>query len=257
MNIFKQLIISLYSPKDIATFRQQGIGKTILYVFLLTLLSVLPSFYYFNTSMTTGFHLLEDTIQNELPPFTIENGELMAAEQAPVTINKSDFTIIFDSTGTVDQTDVSRSDNTILFLKNEVVYSVSGQAQSMPYSTIGDITVTQEDLLSVLTSIDSMLPVMIPLIDTIIYLFSASMKFIEVSVLALFGLALKNIMGKNLRYRYLWRIAAYSVTLPTVFFMIMESLKTIVPSGFFIHWFVAIMMLMLTLKEVPSEKTAS
>ena len=256
MNIFKQLIVSLYSPKDIATFRQQGIGKTILYVFLLTLLSVLPSFYYFNTSMTNGFHVLEDTIQNELPPFTIENGELMADEQAPVTINKSDFTIIFDSTGTVDQTNVSQSDNTILFLKNEVIYSVSGQAQSMPYSTLGDITVTQEDLLSVLTSIDSMLPVMIPLIDTIIYLFSASMKFIEVSVLALFGLALKNIMGKNLNYRYLWRIAAYSVTLPTVFFMIMESLKTIVPSGFFIHWFVAIMMLMLTLKEVPSEKTA-
>ena len=64
-------------------------------------------------------------------------------------------------------------------------------------------------------------------------------------------------MGKNVSYRYLWRISAYSVTLPTVFFTIMESLKTIVPSGFFIHWFVAIMMLMLTLKEVPSEKTAS
>jgi Protein of unknown function (DUF1189) len=257
MNIFKQLIVSLYSPKDIATFHQQGIGKTILYVFLLTLLAVLPSFYYFNTSITTGFHVLEDTVQNELPPFTIENGELVADEQTPVTINKNDFSIIFDSTGTVDQTDVSGSDNTILFLKNEVIYSVSGQSQSMPYSTLGDITLTQEDLLSVINSIDSMLPVMIPLIDIIIYLFSASMKFIEVSVLALFGLALKNMMGKNISYRSLWRVAAYSVTLPTVFFTIMESLKTIVPSGFFIHWFVAIMMLVLTLKEISSKKVAS
>lgn len=257
MNIFKQLIVSLYSPKDIATFRQQGIGKTILYVFLLTLLSVLPSFYYFNTSITTGFQALEDTVQNELPPFTIKNGELISDEQTPVTVNKNNLTIIFDSTGTLDQTDVSRSDNTISFLKNEVIYSVSGQSQSMPYSTLDDITITQEDLLSVITSIDSMLPVMIPLTDTIIYLFSASMKFIEVSVLALFGLALKNMMGKTISYRYLWRVAAYSLTLPTVFFTIMESLKSIVPSGFFIHWFVAIIMLMLALKEIPSKKITS
>ena len=40
MNIFKQLIVSLYSPKDIAKFHQQGIGKTILFVFFLTLISV-------------------------------------------------------------------------------------------------------------------------------------------------------------------------------------------------------------------------
>ncbi|MCQ6273681.1 DUF1189 domain-containing protein [Bacillus sp. V3B] len=256
MNIFKQLIVSLYSPKDISTFRQQGIGKTILYVFFLTLLSVLPSFYYFSTSITAGFHALEETVQNELPSFTIENGELISDEQSPITINKNDFTIIFDSTGTVDQTNASRSDNTFFLLKNEVIYSDSGQTQSMPYSTFGNVNIAKEDLLSFFTSIDSILPIMIPVIDTVIYLFSASIKFIEISVLALFGLVLKNMMLKNMSYRHLWRMATYSVTLPTIFFTIMEGLKTTVPNAFFIHWFVAIMMLMLTLKEIPSEKIA-
>lgn len=256
MNIFKQLIVSLYSPKDISTFRQQGIGKTILYVFFLSLLSVLPSFYHFGTSITTGFQILEETVQNDLPPFTIENGELMADEQAPITINKNDFTIIFDSTGTIDQKDVSQSNNTIFFLKSEAIYSAAGQAQSMPYSTLGDVTITKEDLLSFITSMDSILPIMITVIDIVIYLFSASTKFIEISILALFGLALKNLLGKNIHYRHLWRIAAYSVTLPTIFFMIMEGLKTIVPNSFFIHWFVSIMILMLTIKEIPSEKNS-
>ena len=37
MNVFKQLIVSLYSPKDISTFHHQKIGKTFLYVLILTL----------------------------------------------------------------------------------------------------------------------------------------------------------------------------------------------------------------------------
>ncbi|WP_174881655.1 DUF1189 family protein, partial [Metabacillus niabensis] len=39
MNIFKQLFTSIYSPRTISTFRFQGIGKTILFVFILTLVS--------------------------------------------------------------------------------------------------------------------------------------------------------------------------------------------------------------------------
>ena len=59
-----------------------------------------------------------------------------------------------------------------------------------------------------------------------------------------------------MQYRHLWRLSAYAVTLPTIFFTIMEALKTIVPGGFLIHWFVAVIMLMLTLKELNTEKTS-
>ncbi|WP_071395767.1 DUF1189 domain-containing protein [Bacillus tuaregi] len=255
MNIFKQLIVSLYSPRNIAGFRQQGTGKTIFYVFFLTLLSVLPSIYYFSTSMMAGFNAVEDTITSEIPSFTIENGELVVEENAPITIKSGDLTVVFDGTGTLDQADVSRSDNTIFFLKNEITYTITGQTQSFPYSMLGDTAVTKEDLLSIINSLDSLLPVMLPITLIIIYLFSTAMKFIEVTILALIGLALKNLAGKPLRYGQLFRLAAYSITLPTIFFIIMDSLQTVVPSGFFIHWFVAIMMLMLSIKEVQSDST--
>lgn len=254
MNIFKQLIVSLYSPKDIAAFKKQGIGKTILYIFFLTLLSVLPSFYYFSTSITTGLDAIKNTIESEVPPFTIDNGELNMEQNTPITLNNGDMTIIFDSTDTLDQADVSRSENTIYFLKNEFAYNITGQTQSFPYSMLGDTKVTRDDLLSLIHSLDSILPVVIPISMTVIYLLSAAMKFIEITVLALIGLALKNLTGKNLHYSQLFRLAAYSVTLPTIFFIIMDSLQTIVPNGFIIHWFVAIMMLMLAIKEIPSNK---
>ena len=60
MNVFKQLIVSLYSPKDISTFRHQKIGKTFLYVLILTLLSILPSIYHFSTSMVDGVDTIKE-----------------------------------------------------------------------------------------------------------------------------------------------------------------------------------------------------
>jgi len=257
MNIFKQLIVSLYSPKDISAFRQQGIGKTILYVFLLTLISLLPTLYFFSTTTINGVNILRDTIQNDLPAFTIENGELLSDKTAPVTINKNDLTILFDSTGTVNQEDARRTTNSIFFLKNELTYTIGGQSQSMPYSMFNNMTITKDDLLELTSSMDSFLPILLPIISVVIYLFSTISKFIGVSFLALIGLALKNMLGKEIKYGRLWRLSAYSVTLPTIFFMIMDSLQTIVPSGFFIYWFVSIIILILVLKEIPSSKMIS
>lgn len=254
MNIFKQLFVSLYSPKDIAAFLHQGIGKTILYVFLLTLISVLPSFYYFNTAMTSGFETIKETFEKEIPSFTIEDGELTSDEKSPITINKGDLTFIFDSTGTVGQEEVARAGNTIALLKNEWVYAAAGQSQSIPYTMMGISTITDKDLLNLFSSMESMLPVMVPVTDAFMYIFSSAMKFIEVSILALFGLLLQNMVNKSIQYRHLWRLSAYCVTLPTIFFTIMESLQTVVPGGLLINWFVALIMLMLTLKELNMQK---
>ena len=45
VSIFTLFYKSLYNPKEIAKFRFLGIGKTILFVFFLILLSSLPGFY--------------------------------------------------------------------------------------------------------------------------------------------------------------------------------------------------------------------
>jgi hypothetical protein len=256
LNIFKQLIVSLYSPKDISSFVKQGIGKTILYVLLLTLISLLPTFYLFNTSVINEIEDLQETLKNNLPAFVIENGELVSDETAPLTINKNDLTVIFDSTGTITSDVARASSNSIHMLKDELVYTMAGQSQSFPYSLLTD-TLTKEDLVELTSSMDSLLPIILPLTSVTIYLFSSISKCIGVSFLALIGLALKNIVSADLTYGKLWRLSAYSVTLPTIFFMIMEALKTFVPNGFFIYWLVAIIMLVLVIKEFSSSQQKS
>ncbi|MGQ0517969.1 DUF1189 family protein, partial [Bacillus sp. D-CC] len=48
MSIFTQLVKSVYSPKDMALFRFQKIGKTILYIMLLCLITTIPRTFFFN-----------------------------------------------------------------------------------------------------------------------------------------------------------------------------------------------------------------
>jgi hypothetical protein len=51
-------------------------------------------------------------------------------------------------------------------------------------------------------------------------------------------------------------MAAYSETLPTLFFTIMSAIKTTVPNSFLINWFVVIIVLYLAINEIPKPKKA-
>jgi hypothetical protein len=256
MNIFKQFYKSTHSPKDIASFRFQGIGKTILYVFLLTLLSILPSIYYLSTMLTAGIEDTKSVMNNELPPFTIDNGSLSAESDVPITIEKGDFTIIIDSTGVITTEDVEDENNAIALLKNDFAVAAEGKIDIYSYSMLEGLTLSKEDIIDIVDTVDGMKGIIIPVISVFMFLFSSAVNFIEVSILAWFGLLLKSLAGKSISYRYLWRMAAYSVTLPTVFFTIMGALNTSVPNSFIINWFVEIIILYLALKEIPNEKTS-
>ncbi|SEM29003.1 Maltodextrin utilization protein YvdJ [Mesobacillus persicus] len=253
MNIFVQFFKSIYSPKDIASFRLQGIGKTILYVFLLSAISVFPTIYFSNTAIKEAVSVIEETIKEDLPDFQIENGLLTSTENEPILITKGDFSIIFDSSGTMDTSNVTTGD-TLALLKQEMVLIAGGEANSIPYSMLGAQTTTKQEIETFIDGSDSALAIFLPIFSLAIYLFTSGIGFIEISIIALFGLLLKNLVGKPLQYRHLWRMAAYSVTLPTVFFTIMSLLQVHVPFGSLINWFVSLTVLLLAIQEVPHSK---
>lgn len=254
MNIFKQLVLSLYSPKSIASWRYQGIGKTILFVFLLTLISILPTAIQVSSSIINGLQAAQETINEKVPSFTIENGKLTSDENSPITIEQNDFTIIFDPSGEIALKDIDSSGNTIALLKNEFAITSGGTVENVSYSMVNDLKLTKDDAIEFLNSLDSLLSVIISIFVILIYLFSSAMKFIGITVLALIGTMLKKSEAKPIQYRHLWRIAAYSITLPTIFFTIMDSVQTPVPYGVLLNWFVSILVLVLALKEIPQSE---
>lgn len=251
MNVFKQLYVSLYSPKDMATFRNQGIGKTILFVFLLTLISIIPSSYYFNVMIKDGIHMIQETISTEMPNFEIKNGKLTVEGGQPTIINKNGFVIFVDDSGKVNPDEVSsRFTNGIALLKSEFVIISEGNVQSSPYSFIEG---TNQSISLWMDEADRLLWVFLAIMMFIFYIVAAALMFLKVTIFAVFGLIIKNALAKPLRYAELWKISAYCLTLPTIFFTIMDIFQTTVPLSMTLSWFIIFILLLLTLKEVPEE----
>lgn len=138
MNIFKQFIKSIYSPKDISTFRNQGMGKTFLYIFFLSVLSVLPLFINFVQNFNNIYDDAVRIINEEVPDFSIQDGKLHTDINEPVIIEESgNSTFIIDSTGQTTVDDVeSNYDDTLAFLEYDVVINLNNQTQTISYQQL-------------------------------------------------------------------------------------------------------------------------
>lgn len=251
LNLFKQFYVSLYSPRDIASFRNQGLGKTILYVFLLSLVAIIPTSYYFNMVIKDGIGTIQETLTTEMPKFEIKNGTLTVEGNQSTVINKNGFTIFVDDTGTLTTNELAdRATNGVALLKSEFVVISSGHIQSSPYSFIEG---NNDTISSWLEDADQLLWIFLIIMSFIIYILIAAFTFLKVTIFSVFGLVFKNALAKPLSYAQIWKITAYCLTLPTVFFTIMDSFQATVPFRMSLSWFIIFILLFLTLKEIPQE----
>lgn len=254
MNIFTQFYRSLYSPKDIALTRNQGIGKTILYIFFISILTILPLFITFVQVFNDTYNLSERMVNKELPDFRIEEGQLKSDLAKPLIMNEANnTTFIFDSTGEISVDKAATYHNAIAFLEYDAVISFSGQTETMPYSTLGIDNLTKQDLQSFIDGIGSLKTVILVVTFIFYYLIQVAGHLITVTVLALIGLILKNALKLQINYGNIWRMSAYALTLPAMFFMIMNYFQAVVPFSSIINWTVMIIMLHLAMKEIQNE----
>ncbi|WP_347549591.1 DUF1189 domain-containing protein [Pseudalkalibacillus hwajinpoensis] len=254
MNIFKQLFYSLFSPKMMARFRFQKLGKPILYVFLLMFLTSVPVGIITAISFTNAYDELK-TYMTEVPDFTLQDGTLTSDQDKPLVREEGEGTFIFDATGETKPDDVEAYDSVIAFLEDRIIINENGARQEFDYSNFSTMTFTKHDVMELSKNLDSLLPIFIPLLIFVVYLLQTGLKFIGITVLATIGLLLRSMTKRKVSYKQLWVLSVYAVTIPTIFFAIMALIRTTVPFGFLVYWFVAITLLYLTLKEIPLPKS--
>jgi hypothetical protein len=254
MSLIHQWIKSLYSPKDIAKFRFQTIGKTILYVFLLSLLSIIPASIYNSIDIVKAVNDFDDIIDTTLPDFSIEDQRLISDVNEPTLFNSNGTYVLFDPTGKWTVEELEKYDNSIGFLSGELAYHSNNFTQSLQYEMLGDLSLSKEALSDYIDTFSSILPILLTLIILASFLFAAGIKFIEISIFALFGLTLAGLVKNTIPYRRLWVISAYCITLAVTFLMLMNLIKIDVISPYFVYWFVTLIILYLTLREIPVKK---
>ncbi len=144
MSIFTQFVKSIYSPKDMALFRFQKIGKTILYIMLLCLITTIPRTFLYGSFIQDGVSMVNQVIDKDLPDFKIENGELKADIDQPIEKEEGNALFVFDP----NSTDLEKYQNkTGLFvLKDKVVSMGNGQIQTYSYNDLLGASLEKKDL---------------------------------------------------------------------------------------------------------------
>ncbi|WP_166786795.1 DUF1189 domain-containing protein [Jeotgalibacillus salarius] len=254
MNIFKQLLKSLYSPKDIARFRFQGIGKTILFVFLLAFLSIIPAVIQVSVIGEGLFAEGEDLLLNELPSFEVDNGQLQTDAEEAVTADSSGFTFYVDGSNEMTADDLVNDDAAVAFLSDRLAVSTAGSVQEYQYNTFEGINLSSEGIASLLSSLEGAKYIIYFFILSFIFVLVAGMLFVKATIFGWIGTKLAKSVNRKLTYRHSFRIAAYSSALPAVFFLIADLAGSLIPFAMLINWFVTGMMLYLSINEIPKPK---
>ncbi|WP_335869357.1 DUF1189 domain-containing protein [Bacillus sp. 2205SS5-2] len=254
MNIFSQLFKSLYSPKDIAKVRFQGIGKTLLFVFFLSLLASIPIIISLTTLVNKTIDEGSAILEGDIPSFEIVNGSLKTDQTAPFSIVEDHFTFHIDpssdSLNSVDQNSFI-----VGLVKNKMIIATEGNQQEIPYNQLSELEITNDSVLTYIDMFQSSLIIFLPIIYIIIYLFSSFITFIKVLLFAVIGLFIAKMLKRKLSYRQSFRLTAYANSLPIIFFLIMDLLKTTIPAGLLLNWLIITVMLYLTINEIPQSRS--
>lgn len=246
---------SLYSPKDIAVKRFEKIGKSILYVFILSLLSIIPASIYSSQDVNKVAKEFDEIVKTTIPDFEIEDGKLTSSIKKPTTFVHNETYILFDPTGEWEVTELNQYEQSIGLLQEEFAYNIGGTMQTIPYTMLTGVITSKDDFVNFVEKMQSILPILIALIILASYIFSTGIKFIEISIIAMFGLSFTRILNKDLPYRRLWLLSAYSITLAVTFLTLMHLLNITVIYSYFVYWFVSLTMLYLALREIPGTKS--
>ncbi|WP_410983635.1 DUF1189 domain-containing protein [Bacillus cereus] len=250
MSIFTQLIKSLYSPKDMALFRFQKMGKTILYVMLLCFIATIPKTFIFGNFVQDVVSSVHQSIEKDLPDFKIENGELHADVKEPIIKEDGNFVFVFDPNAT--NTNAYANKQGVFVLKDKVVSMNNNQTQSQSYSDFGNGTFEKKDIQGIVSAIDNVYPFLMFGVGIAIYLFQLFISFLGTTILAFIGSAM--VGQRKVSYKQVWTLTAYSYTIPTIFFMIMNALNINVPGTFYLYTAIILIVLYLTIKEIPKPK---
>ncbi|WP_252311694.1 DUF1189 domain-containing protein [Sinobaca sp. H24] len=256
MSMIQLFIKSLYSPLHIARFRFQKITKTILYIFFLMALASIPAGIALSQSLSHVSDELDTLLQEDVPDFSIENGELISEAEGPQTIGEGGRELIFDPSGEVTAEEIASSGQSAL-LQEEVVIGSGDNSQVYSYSQAGSISFTKQELSNLAASLQDVFYILIPVAVVGLYLLNTTLKFIGIFALSVFGLMIRKTSPIPLSYRFIWTMSAFAVTLPTMIIALLDLFPFQIPAVFTIYWVIAFFMLYRAFRSLPRPKKSS
>lgn len=212
MNFFRRFLNSIINFNSYAYFIRQTAGKAVLYLFLVSLffgivITIRPVVF-INTELPS----ILDRIAEEIPDFTLENGILDIQGEMPLMLGSESYPIIIDTTGKSDESALDEYASGVFISATEMVQKSPETFHVTPFKDIRTFRITKETLLDMLP----LIRVMGIVVAFLLALFFIVVRFLSAVILSIAGLFAANIKGLRLRFRDVFKLSAYALTLPTL-----------------------------------------
>lgn len=229
MNVFSEMVHSVYDTKCYGQFLRDKKGKTFLFGFLLVM------FYFLITIMVpfTKFQLsrggVVNLINEAVPDFTIENRTVTVAR--PVEYQEGNTYIFVDTDVSLEDSRIEgylRNYGQVVILDRErAVVKSSGQTQEIVYRDMDSETYMTKDRL--LQKISPVITVVLAAGLLIIFVGMELLFFFGVLFVGLLGMIVASCMQYPLTFGQLYKLGIYTRTTPLMIKAVMSFLPFGIP----------------------------
>lgn len=251
--------IGFKDPKQLVRVRSMTRKQLLAYFALLTFILTFSMTSVLTNVMT---NLQEDgsEIAETIPPFTIENNQLIAEEDQESYVHQTNsFLLFFDPNGAIQTEEIDTNLERlnvpigIGLMQDEFYLNVTGQTIPVSYEQLDGVD--QDRFIDLLSQIGSLSPLVILLMFIVAYLASGFVLLYEWLIVALFANILVTLLRLRSPFKKNARMALVSLSIPTLLLSIIEAFGYIVPFAFELKLGFTIYFLFTSLKTlVPVKK---
>ena len=223
-NFFKKFINCIYNLKALVTYPKYGIGKAILYVFLISALLGGIRGISIGYKIDKEMNNLSTILKNDGFKFNIEEG-ILHIEHSPLKVEGTSSLIYIDENKSLSEIDdlkdiTVHNDNNILFLHDGISLEAGSYKQKAHYEDLIGNTKIDNDILFGELDYVLKITVAIVILYTILFTFiNTLINCLFVTAFASFSLLFMRIFMK---YTILYSLSLYVCTLPFIFQTILQ-----------------------------------
>jgi hypothetical protein len=242
---------SFYNFTAYKEFLVQGLGKSILYIFLVTLifstLANINTIGKFNSELSN----IQETFIHNAPNFELKNGLLSVDSDEPIYYKYDGEQLIVDTSGKTNKSIIDSYSNAIYINSDEITIRQNYRTlQIFKFSDFSQLNLVNKTLQDYLAILKVTFPIVILILEPIFaFLLNLISAFL---IIAPLSLNISSLMGVKLKYSKACILSFYAMTLP----LLLESLLNIsginVSEFYIVFYVVALIYCGLAIKELKN-----
>lgn len=239
MGFFQKFKNALYNAEAYAVFLKQGLGKAILYMFILSL--ILGGIISIKTaySFNKGINEVINQSEGEIPSFRIQDGRLSVDAKMPITYKSDDMLFIVDTEHDIDDAALEEYNQGVVISATKMYSKKStGQVEMLQFANCNNLEVTATDIQEFIVGMKG-IGVVVIIIFGILFSFIGKLLSIFI-VMGIGGIIVGALVHHKTSYETSCLLGVYALTVPMLLKFIVSFIGVTIPYFFVVYYGIAL-----------------